>query len=484
MPTKESAGVTSHRFDRKHKEVKGVMNLEPNSPHARDIAYHLHPQTNLAIHEKLGPHIIERGEGIYVYDDSGKRYIEGLAGLWCTSLGFSEKRLVEAARRQLDQLPNYHGFAHKATHPVIDLAEKLISIAPPPMSKAFFTNSGSEANDTQVKLVWYYNNLLGRPQKKKIISRGGAYHGITVASGSLTALPYAHRFFDLPIPNILHTDCPHFYHYAEDGESEEDFATRLSENLEALILREGPETVAAFIAEPVLGAGGVIPPPRTYFDKIQRLLRKYDILFIVDEVICGFARTGNMFGCETYDLKPDLMSVAKALSSAYQPIGAVLVSDEIYKVLIEGSERVGIFGTGFTYSGHPVPAAVALETLKIYEERNIVEHVRQVAQRFQARLQGFSDHPLVGEARGIGLIGALELVEHKDTRKNFDPALKVGPLVMNEAAKQGLIIRALINDTIAFCPPLIITEAEIDGMFDRFAKALDASATSIERLAA
>ena len=266
------------------------MNLEPNSPHARDIAYHLHPQTNLAAHERLGPHIMERGEGIYVFDDAGKRYIEGLSGLWCTSLGFSEKRLIEAAHRQLDKLPYYHGFAHKATHPVIDLAEKLVGMAPRPMSKAFFTNSGSEANDTQVKLVWYYNNLRGRPEKKKIIARGGAYHGITVASGSLTALPYAHRFFDLPIANILHADCPHYYHHAEDGESEEDFATRLADNLEKLILDEGPETVAAFIAEPVLGTGGVITPPRSYFEKVQAVLRKHDILFIVDEVICGFGR--------------------------------------------------------------------------------------------------------------------------------------------------------------------------------------------------
>lgn len=456
------------------------MNEEMNSPHARDVAYHVHPQTNLATHEKLGPHIIERGEGIYVYDSDGKRYIEGLSGLWCTALGFSEKRLAEAAFQQLCRLPNYHGFAHKATHPVIDLAEKLIGIAPSPMAKAFFTNSGSEANDTQVKLVWYYNNLLNRPEKKKIIAQGGAYHGLTVASGSLTALPYAHRFFDLPIANILHADCPHYYHFGKDGESEEDFASRLAENLERLILKEGPGTVAAFIAEPVLGAGGVITPPRTYFEKIQKLLRKYDILFIVDEVISGFGRTGNMFACETYELTPDLMSLAKGLSSGYVPIGAVLLSDDVYKVLIEGSKKVGTFGTGFTYSGHPVSAAVALETLKIYEERRIVEHVRHVASRFQARLREFSRHPLVGEARGVGLIGALELVQDKGARRNFDPDMKIGPLVMNNAAEYGVIVRALINDCIAFCPPLIITEAEVDDMFDRFEKALDLSARAIK----
>jgi 4-aminobutyrate--pyruvate transaminase len=457
------------------------MAIEPNSPHARDIAYHLHPQTNLAAHEQLGPHIFERGEGIYVFDDDGNRYIEGLAGLWCTSLGFSEARLVEAARRQLETLPFYHGFAHKTTQPVIDLAEMLIGMLPGPMSKVFFTNSGSEANDTQVKLVWYYNNLLGRPEKKKIIARGGAYHGITVASGSLTALPYAHRFFDLPIAKILHTDCPHHYHHAMEGETEEDFATRLAENLEAMIIEEGPETVAAFIAEPVIGAGGVIPPPRGYFKKVQAVLRKHDVLFIVDEVICGFGRTGEMFGSETYDLKPDLITLAKALSSAYQPIGAVAISEEVYKVLVQGSEKVGTFGTGFTYSGHPVPAAVALETLKIYEERDIVGQVRDVAPRFQARLQEFADHPLVGEVRGVGLIGAVELVEDKARHRNFDPSLKVGPLVMNEAAERGLIVRALINDTIGFCPPLIITEAQIDDMFDRFAAALESAAGQVEK---
>jgi 4-aminobutyrate--pyruvate transaminase len=454
--------------------------FQANSPHARDIAHHLHPQTDLSRHEQVGPHIMQRGEGIYVFDDEGRRYIEGLAGLWCASLGFSEKRLVEAARRQLDTLPFYHGFAHKTTHPVIDLAERLMTIAPEPLSKVFFTNSGSEANDTQVKLVWYYNNLRGRPQKKKIISRKRAYHGITVASGSLTGLAYAHRFFDLPIPNILHTECPHHYRYAEPSESEEAFADRMVASLEKLILEEGPDTVAAFIAEPVIGAGGVVPPPRGYFEKVQKLLREHDILFIVDEVICGFGRTGNMFGADTYGLVPDMMSLAKALSAAYQPIGAVLVDEEIYRVLVKGSEQVGTFGTGFTYSGHPVPAAVALETLRIYEERNIIEHVRAVSRRFQERLSQFAEHPLVGEVRGVGLIGGVELVKDKRTHENFDPTLKVGPLVTAHAAAQGLIVRPLINDTIAFCPPLIIDETQIDQMFDCFAAALETSAREIE----
>jgi len=444
-----------------------------NSPHARDVAFHLHPQTDLSEHEQIGPHIMDRGDGIYVYDDEGNQYIEGLSGLWCASLGFSEKRLVEAATQQLNKLPFYHGFAHKVSMPVIDLAERLVNISPKSVTKAFFTNSGSEANDSQIKIVWYYNNVLERPEKKKIISRKGAYHGITVASGSLTGLSYAHKKFDLPIANFLHVDPPHHYHYAADGESEEAFAARQINELEKLILEEGPETVAAYIAEPVMGAGGVILPPKTYFNKLQVVLKKYDILFIVDEVICGFGRTGNMFGSDTYNLTPDMVTCAKALSAAYQPIGAVLVSDNIYQVLVSGSKSIGTFGTGFTYSGHPVPAAVALETLNIYEDCDIVQQVKNISPHFLERLNEFGAHPLVGEARGVGLIGAVELVKDKDTRLNFNPGLKVGPWVVRRAAEHGLIVRALINDTIAFCPPLIINDEQIDDMFDRFANAMD-----------
>ncbi len=455
------------------------MNIQANSPHARDIAYHLHPYTDLAAHQDLGPHIFEKGDGIHVIDDSGKRYIEGLSGLWCASLGFSERRLAEAAAGQLGKLPCYHNFAHKTTEPVIDLAEKLISMAPGPMSKVFFTNSGSEANDTQVKLVWYYNNALGRPKKKKIIARQGAYHGVTVATASMTGLAYVHNAFDVPIDRILHTDCPHHYRHRLDGEGEEDFATRLAGNLEKLILAEGPHTVGAFIAEPVLAAGGVVPPPKTYFEKVQKVLRRHDVLLIADEVVCGFGRTGNMFGCETYSIKPDMVTVAKGLSSGYLPIGAAMVSEAVYRGLVEGASKHGVFGTGFTYGGHPVPAAVALETLKIYQERDIIGHVRAVSGRFLERLHGFADHPLVGETRGVGLIGAVELVADKETGKNFAPALKVGPRLLAKAAERGLLTRAMINDSIAFCPPLIISEDEVDEMFDRFAGALDDLAKEI-----
>jgi 4-aminobutyrate--pyruvate transaminase len=444
-----------------------------NSTASRDVAYHLHPNTNLRQHQSQGPLVIVEGHGIRVKDENGKEYIEAMSGLWCASLGFSEERLVEAAARQMRRLPFYHTFTNKSHEPVAELAERLVAMMPVKMSKAFFNNSGSEANDTAVKLVWYYNNALGRPAKKKIIGRLKGYHGVTVATASLTGLAPNHRDFDLPIAGMLHTDCPHYYRFAEPGESEEDFATRLAGNLDALIRREGPDTVAAFIAEPVMGAGGVIVPPRTYFEKIQAVLKRHDVLFIADEVICGFARTGNLFGSETYALKPDILTLAKAVSSAYLPISATIISEEIYQALLKQSDKLGVFAHGFTYSGHPVCCAVALETLKIYEERDIVGHVRGVASRFQDGLRRFAAHPLVGEARGVGLIGALELVSDKATKAAFDPTQGVAAAVTAAAQEHGLIVRALAGDTIAFCPPLISTEADIDEIWSRFGAALD-----------
>jgi 4-aminobutyrate--pyruvate transaminase len=457
-----------------------TMPITPDSLAQRDIETLVHPYTNLALHREKGPLIIERGEGIYVWDNDGKQYIEGLAGLWCTALGFGEKALVEAAIEQLNKLPYYHLFGDKSQVPAIQLGERLKAMAPMPVSKVFFVNSGSEANDTQIKLIWYYNNAVGRPEKKKIISRIKAYHGVTIAAGSLTGLPFAHQDFDLPLPGILHADCPHHYRFAEPGETEEEFATRLAQNLEELIIREGPDTVAAFIAEPVMGAGGVIIPPGTYFEKVQAVLKKYDIIFIDDEVICGFGRTGNTFGCETFGFTPDTMSVAKSLSSAYLPVAAVLIPDYIYEAMLEESRKLGTFGHGFTYSGHPTCTAVALKNLEIMEERQIFEHVREVMPRFQERLSAMGDHPLVGEARGIGLIGGCELVADKGSKRSFDPKQGVGPHCAARSQEHGLILRSL-GDTIAFCPPLIITENEIDELFDRFSRALEDTETWVEK---
>src|SRR5579862_4830386 len=436
----------------------------------RDIATSIHPYTNLKLHQTDGPLVMAEGDGVFVRDEDGKMYLEGLAGLWCVSLGFSERRLAEAAYRQMLRLPAYHIFAHKAHDVGIELAEKLLSIAPAAMSKVFFVNSGSEANDTVVKLVWYYNNAIGRPNKKKIISRAKAYHGVTVASASLTGLPNNHRDFDLPIANILHVECPHFYRFGQAGETEEAFAGRMAAALEQRILNEGPDTVAAFIAEPVMGAGGVILPPATYFEKVQAVLKKYDVLFIADEVICGFGRTGEMWGSDTYGLKPDMITCAKALSAGYMPIGAVLVSEPIYRALVQQSEKIGVFSHGFTYSGHPVTSAVALETLRIYEQDDILSHVRRVAPRMQAGLRSFADHPLVGEVRGIGLIGAVELVADKSSKTPFPAAEAVGAFLTTRCHHHGVILRPL-GDSIAFCPPLIISESEIDLMLERFALA-------------
>ena len=449
------------------------MPLQPNSPEARDVAYLLHPYTNFRQHEEQGPMVIERGDGVYVWDTGGKQYIEGMAGLWSTSLGFQHKRLVAAAVKQMETLPYYHQFGQKSHLPGIDLAERLMGLAPTSVSKVFFNNSGSEANDTAIKFVWYYNNARGRHQKKKIIGRVNGYHGITLAAASLTGRSLNHSGFDVPLERFIHTSNPHYYRFGEDGESEEEFATRMAEELDALIESEGPETVAAFFAEPVMGAGGVIVPPATYFPNIQEVLRKHDVLFVADEVICGFCRTGNFWGSETFGIEPDILVCAKALSSSYLPISATMISDEVYQAIADQSAKMGVFGHGYTYSGHPVAAAVALETLKIYEEEDTLGHVRSVVGRFQERIQGFAGHPLVGEARGVGLVGATELVKDKATKEAFAASDGVGALVNDLCAQEGLITRP-VGDSMCFAPPLVITASEIDEMFDRYARALDA----------
>lgn len=437
-----------------------------------DIAHLLHPYTNLPIHEGTGPLVVVRGQGVRIFDEAGKDYIEGLAGLWCTSLGWGEERLVEAAASQMRNLPFYHLFGSKAHQPAIALAEALSAIVPIEDGRVFFAGSGSEANDTAIKLIWYINNALGRPQKKKIIARDRAYHGVTVATASLTGLVNNQRSFDLPIPGVVRVGCPHFWRNGKQDETEDQFCQRLALELETAIQAEGAETIAAFFAEPVQGAGGVIVPPAKYFQYIQPILRKYDILLVADEVITGFGRTGNFFGSETFGLQPDMMVVAKGLSSGYLPISALIVRGELYKIISEEAGRIGTFGHGFTYGGHPVAAAVALETLKIYQERDIVGHVRTIAPHFQAELRALAEHPLVGEARGVGLIGAVELVVDKSAKTAFDPARAIGAMAAKAAQDHGVILRAM-GDAVAFSPPLIITPAEISEMFSRVRMALD-----------
>ena len=447
----------------------------PNSDAARDVAYHVHAQTNLDAHLKAGPFIISRGEGVEIIDDQGKRYIDAMAGLWSAALGFSEKRLAEAAYRQMLQLPYSSTFAGRSSPPVIDLAERLSKIAPAGLKRALFCNSGSEAVDTALKLVWYFQNAKGRPDKKKVIAREKAYHGSSIASASLTGLERMQREFDLPIARVVRAPCPHYWRNGRDGESEDAFAARMADELEAIILREGPETIGGFFAEPLQGAGGVIVPPKGYFKRVQALCAKYDILFIADEVICGFGRTGAMWGSQTFDLKPDMVTCAKALSASYIPIAALLISERVFEAMVEQSRKITLFGHGFTYSGHPVAAAVAAETLKIYEERNIVAMAEAASPVLQDGLRSLAGNSLVGEVRGIGMIAGVELVEDKATKKSFAPTRGAGAIVQDEAKARGLLVRAL-GDTIAFCPPLIISDRELSAVVERFGGALDAAA--------
>lgn len=446
---------------------------------ASDKQYSLHPYTPLKANRENGPFVISRGDGIYVTDESGKRYLEGMAGLWCTSLGFSEQRLVDAAMRQFEELPYSHLFAHRTTPPAIELAETLVKMAPDGMERAFFTNSGSEAVDTAIKFAWYYHEARGNPKRKTMLARKRAYHGVTIAAGSLTGLPYAHDGFGLPAIAVEHLTTPHAYREAHDNESEQDFVTRLIDELETTIERLGADTIAAFIAEPVMGAGGVLLPPENYFPRVQAVLNKHDILFIADEVICGFARTGNWWGCDTYGIQPDIVTSAKQLSSAYQPIGATMVNARVYEALEEQSTKLGTFGTGFTYGGHPVAAAVALETLRIYQSDDILSKVQATSPRFMERVQALQNHPLVGQARGVGLIGAIELVADKGSKEQFDASRKVAMAVSNAAKEHGVIVRPVPGDTVAFCPPLIIDDDGIDELFDGVSAALNDVSASI-----
>ena len=447
--------------------------LAPNSAEARDIAYHFHSYTNAMAHADMGPQIMENAEGVYVFDNQGKRYIEAMAGLWSVAVGFGEKRLIKAATQQMEKMAYYHNFAHRAHPAAIDLAEKLVSMAPPsssgPMSKEFYTNSGSEANDTVMKMLWYRSNAMGKPEKKKFISRIRGYHGVTIASASLTGLPYNHASFDLPIDGVLHTTCPHYWKEGRDGESEEEFATRCAEDLDAMIQEEGPDTIAAFFAEPVMGAGGVVVPPATYWEKVQAVLAKYDIIFVADEVINGFGRTGNMFGSQTYNLKPDVIVLSKQITSSYVPFSAILVNERFYGPIAEESGRIGVLGHGFTGAGHPVGAAVALENIAIIEERGLVDKAAETGAYFRHKLGQFESHPFVGEARGVGLIAALQLVHPEFETK---PGV-LGTAMGKELYSRGLISRPMI-DAMAFCPPLIIERDQIDAIIAAVANGLEA----------
>ncbi len=431
----------------------------------------IYPTTNLASIEQLS---IVRGEGVYVYDSDGNKYLEGLAGLWCTSLGYGNRELVDAISSQLSTIAFTPTFGGK-THPMaMALADKLADMLPIENAHLFFGSTGSDANDTHIKLLRYYFDVIGNPKKRKIITRERAYHGVTVAAGALTSLPANLAHFDAPIDalGILRTDAPHYYRGRRSGETESDFVERITSNLEQLILEEGPETIAAFLAEPITGASGVIVPPAGYYDKVQTILSKYDILFIADEVICGFGRTGNDFGSTTMGIKPDMMTMAKQLSSAYFPISASAIPGYMYEAMIEPSAKIGVFGHGYTYTAHPVACAAALKTLEIYERDDIFAKAASVGTYMQKRLREFAGHELVGEVRGKGLIAAIEMVANKETGQAFDGGV-VGAYAQQVCQDNGLIVRAVAGSSIALCPPLIITEAQVDEVIEAVGKALD-----------
>lgn len=437
-----------------------------------DVMYHAHPQTNLREHQDVGPISIARGDGVHVIDNQGARFLDAVSGLWCASLGYSEQRLAEAAYRQMQQLPFFHTFYRFANNPVTELSEALIAAAPRGLSKVLFQSSGSEANDTAIKLIWYFNNVCGNSRRKKIISHNGSYHGNTLASVSMSGRPIMHRHFDVLTDRFIHVGCPHFYRYAVPRETEEEFACRLVNELEQRILLEDPETIAAFIAEPVLGAGGAVPPPNGYFEKVQAVLKRYGILFVVDEVICGFGRTGAFWGSNTYNLSPDILTCAKALSGAYFPISACLISQEIYDALVDGSDEVGTFAHGYTYAGHPVGAAVALEALRIYQEGGLFRSIPLRAESFQSRLRMLKEHPLVGEVTGVGLLCGLEIVADKRTRANFPPEAGATTRIELAARRRGLIVRRA-GERIALAPPLIIESDHIEFIAETLGAALD-----------
>ncbi len=441
-----------------------------------DLDHLFHPATDLRGHRDLGPQIWDRGEGVYIYDIDGKRYLEGMAGLWCTALGYGEKELARVAAEQMEKFCYGPLFAGKSNEPSIRLAAKLAEWVPIDGARFLFGCSGSDANDTQVKLMRYYFHAIGRPEKRKIISRGNAYHGVTMATAALTGLPAFHKNFSLPMDDVIHLTSPNFYRQGRDGESESEFADRLARELEAVIEHEGAETIAAMIAEPLMGAGGVILPPEGYFDRIQPILEKHDILLIDDEVVCGFGRTGKPFGCQTYNMQPTTMTMAKALSSAYQPISAVAVPPFMFDAIVEAAGGVGLFAHGLTYAGHPVSAAVALRNLELMEERGLMEHAARMGPILQQKLTAIADHPLVGNLRGIGLIAGLELVADKSTRAQFPPADKMAFKVAAGCLAEGLIVRALPGDVVAICPPLIIDEAQIEELVDKLGRGLDRAA--------
>jgi 4-aminobutyrate--pyruvate transaminase len=447
---------------------------------ATDLAYHLHSQTNPQALSREGAYIIVKGDGTHVIDENGKRYIDAMAGLWCASLGFNNQRLGRAAEKQYEELGYYHSFYGRTNPKAATLSKKLVELTGMQNGKAFFVTSGSEANETMVKLAWLYHASRGKPTKRKVIARDRAFHGSTIVAGSMCGLEMMHREFGLPLPGFIHTLCPNTYRVKLPGESEAEFVARLAGELERMILREGPDTIAAFIAEPVIAGGGIIPPPKGYFEAVQKILAKYDILCLDDEVVCGFGRTGTWFGRETVGMAPDMMSLAKGITSSYFPLAAVIVSPKILEAVERYNEGGTSFGHGFTNAAHPVGAAVAAETIAIYEELDIVSHVRRMGALLHQTLAAVTkDSPIVGNLRGVGLMYGVELVEDPATGSPFAPARQVGARLAASAYEHGLVVRAM-RDTVGFCPPLIIDERDVEEIGSKMEKALRETEKAIQ----
>ena len=449
------------------------MATQRSEPALRDERSQFHPFTSINDMKAEGPMLIESGSGVRVRDLAGKEYLDGMAGLWCVNLGYGRKEITDAIAQQSERLSFFHTFNNMSVDVVGECAEALLQRAPVPMSRVFFGTSGSDANETQLKLIWVYNNLRGKPEKKKIIARWNAYHGSSVATASLTGLPGMHKLFDLPKGPIIHVSAPYYYRNAPEGMSERDFSRQLAKELEETIEREGGDTIAAFFAETVMGAGGLIPPPEGYFDEIMPILKKHDILLVADEVVSGYGRLGTYWGCQSYGYEPDLITSAKGVTSGYFPMSAVFISPKVWDVLEAGADQIGVFGHGYTYSGHPVGAAAALAALKLIDELEVVKNVADVGPyMMQALKDRLGQHPHVGDIRGKGLMLGIELMQDRGKKETFPMQNRTGRQVLKAAAERGLITRAL-GDTLVFAPPLILSRAEADEIVDKFALAVE-----------
>lgn len=443
---------------------------------AWDRDHFFHPSTHMGAHARgeLPARTIATGEGVYITDTNGKRSLDAFGGLYCVNVGYGQQKIADAIAEQAKSLAYYHAYAGHGTEASVTLARMIIERAPAHMSRVYFGLSGSDANETNIKLIWYYNNILGRPEKKKIISRWRGYHGSGIMTGSLTGLEAFQSAFDLPRKPILHTQAPYYYRREDRTMSEEEFSADCAHKLEELILSEGAHTIAAFIGEPVLGTGGIVPPPAGYWEKIQAVLNKYDILLVADEVITGFGRLGSMFGSDHYGIKPDLITIAKGLTSAYAPLSSSIVSEKMWNVLVQGSDKMGPIGHGWTYSAHPICAAAGIANLALIDELNLINNARETGAYFRNALADvLGAHKNVGDIRGEGLMAAVELVDDKDDRRFFDASRKIGISVVANMLENGIIARAMPQgDIIGFAPPLCLTREEADIVVSATVKAI------------